>query len=305
VKKAYALVSELLDVESQFEESFRQLQVRESQLIDALFETIHAKPKPQATSEEKYRQKADKVLKLVQEQAFTMDKKMAELQKENIELRRLVEDNKVDPSNPTDSFAMLPSLQGTEQTVNKLEDIQNYSVSVDFELVEAFNKIEKAETPENYKELLVALMKRLIHERLQRQITEEQTGLMLEHERKSIRVLEDRKQTLIKEIKKAERSSLSNSKASESSGESVEESVESALQQSEEGADVSFKKTSVSIRVALKSSPPKPPAAPYLFTNEAYDQMLGYYKATYPESNAQAVEVLAPIYSSAISRLNS
>lgn len=107
-------------------------------------------------------------------------------------------------------------------------------------------------------------------------------------------------------LKKAEAKSLTESKGSESSGESVEESDEPSI---DKGIEVSFKKTSVSIRGALKSSPPKPPAAPFLFTNETFDQTLGYYKATYPESNTlgishSAVEALSSIYSSATNRIS-
>lgn len=113
---------------------------------------------------------------------------MAELQKENAELQHMLDQTQPDLSNPSDSYALLPALQ--DHTIEgKADDIQNYSATIDFELVEAFSKVEKAETPDNYKELLVALTKRLMHERMQRLLTEKQTGLMIEQERKSIRVL--------------------------------------------------------------------------------------------------------------------
>jgi hypothetical protein len=131
------------------------------------------------------------VLKLVQEQAFVMDKKMAELQRENTELKKLLDEQ--GQTRHTDSFAMLPSMQTREHSGSvssrRAEDMQSYSASIDMELVEAFSKAEKSETSENYRGLLVALAKRLMHEHQQRQLTEQQTELMIEQEHKSIRAL--------------------------------------------------------------------------------------------------------------------
>jgi hypothetical protein len=51
-RKAAALVSELLSIESELEEHINQLQLRETKLLDALVEVLHSKPVPESTPEE-------------------------------------------------------------------------------------------------------------------------------------------------------------------------------------------------------------------------------------------------------------
>ena len=68
--------------------------------------------------------------------------------------------------------------------------------SVDSEIIECFVNIEHEASNDSYKELCIALSKKLVHEQVQRLKTQEQGALMIEQDDKMIAALEEKIQFL-------------------------------------------------------------------------------------------------------------
>ena len=164
------LLQSLIEERNSLKQRVQESQAREEQVIATVKELLKQSRQKDAQPQDAelaFKLKSEQILRVVKEEALVMDKKIFELQEENKTLKARLEDN-------------IQLVGGSE--------------SLDAEVVQRFEAFETDQS--QAQALCVALAKKLVHERTQRQTTEQQAADMIAQQDKLIASMQERLKNL-------------------------------------------------------------------------------------------------------------